>query len=132
MFENVPFAILQFLILFNIIAVKELSEGGSKTMLIASIAFTLLQVIGTLVNSFIYSSGMNENYIVYLMTQMSASTNWIPYFDRIAANQLNTCIDFSEILISVPFITHAYGIYIQIDYQFSDQTLFYLLDELFV
>jgi len=64
------------------------------------------------------------------MTKMTANNRWIPYMHKIAARQCNVNIHFGELAVRLPFVSHAFGYHAMIQYEFSDSTLSYLLNEL--
>lgn len=66
----------------------------------------------------------------YLMTKMTGNNNWIPFIHLIARRTCDININFGELIIKMPFISHALGVQKQILFEFSDNSLTYLLNEL--
>lgn len=64
------------------------------------------------------------------MTKMTANNNWIPFIHKIAKRDCKININYGDLSIVVPFISHALGHQIVTQYEFSDNTLMYLLNEL--
>lgn len=130
MFENFPMNVLHLLILFKVINIKELNSDGNQKTLIVGIASTFANIVNTLVHTYMFSSALEESFITYMMTQLTASNNWVPFIQKFMVNKINNCIDYSEILVALPFFSNSLGFYLKLDYQFSDQTLNVLVNEM--
>ena len=55
-----------------------------------------------------------------MMTQLTANNTWVPFTLKFISDQVDNCMDYSEILVALPFFTDSLGLYIKLDYQFSD------------
>ena len=64
------------------------------------------------------------------MTKMTANNNWIPYIHKITRHDSALNINFGNLLVPIPFVTHSFGYYGRVEFEFSESTLNYLLNEL--
>jgi hypothetical protein len=64
------------------------------------------------------------------MTKMTANNNWIPFIHLIAKRDCTININYGDLSIVIPFVSHALGFQMMTLYEFSDNTLSYLLNEL--
>lgn len=64
------------------------------------------------------------------MTKMTANTNWIPFVHLITRRTCDININFGDLSIKIPFFSHAFGFQKRILFEFSDNSLIYLLNEL--
>lgn len=130
LFENLPFTALVFAIKIGWLNCTELSEGKSAITVNISLFSTLLQVVLTVFMTFMESRWLQESTLSYLMTKMTANNNWIPFIHLIAKRDCKININYGDLSIVVPFLSHAVGHQIVTKFEFSDNTLSYLLNEL--
>jgi len=64
------------------------------------------------------------------MTKMTANNNWIPFIHLVAKRDVQININYGDLSIVIPFVSHALGFQMVTQYEFSDNTLSYLLNEL--
>lgn len=130
LFENLPFTLLVFAIKVGFLNCPELSTGKSSMTINISLASTLLQVTMTVVVTKMESSWLKEQTLSYLITKMTANNNWIPFIHMIAKRDCKININFGDLSIKIPVISHVLGFQALTLYEFSDSTLNYLLNEL--
>jgi len=94
-----------------------------------SLASTLFQVAITVFMTNLESSWLQETTLSYLMTKMTANNNWIPFIHLIAKRDCQLNINYGDLSISVPLLTHVLGVQLVAPYEFTDKTLNYLLNE---
>lgn len=104
--------------------------GKSSLMINISLASTLFQVSLTVLVTKMESSWLKEHTLSYLITKMTANNNWIPFIHMIAKRDCKININFGDLSIKIPFISHVFGFQALTLYEFSDSTLNYLLNEL--
>lgn len=66
------------------------------------------------------------------MTKLTANNEWIPFITKIARREYTQNIDYGNLAIRLPLISHITGHNLLLQYEFSDSTLTYLLNELLV
>lgn len=66
------------------------------------------------------------------MTKMTANNDWIPFISLITKRNCDRNINYGDIVIKIPFVTHVLGHSLPMKYEFSDSTLTYLLNELLI
>ena len=66
------------------------------------------------------------------MTKMTANNNWIPFIHLITKRDCKINIDYGDLSVVLPFISHVFGFRMLTLYEFSDNTLTYLLNELII
>jgi hypothetical protein len=76
------------------------------------------------------SSWLKEKTLSYLITKMTANNNWIPFIHMIAKRDCKININYGDLSIVIPVISHVLGFQALTLYEFSDSTLNYLLNEL--
>ena len=91
---------------------------------------TLIQITITLTMTYIESRWLKESTLSYLITKMTANTNWIPFVHLFARRQSNININYGDLQIRLPFLSHVFGFQKQVLFEFNDSTLGYLLNEL--
>ena len=64
------------------------------------------------------------------MTKMTANNNWIPFVHMIAKRDCKVNINFGDLTIKLPLVSHMVGFQQGTPFEFSDNTLNYLLNEL--
>lgn len=99
-------------------------------MINISLASTMLQIALTVMRTYIESRWLKESTLSYLMTKMTANNNWIPFVHLIVKRDCMNNINFGDMAIVIPFISHVFGFQMITQYEFSDNTLSYLLNEL--
>lgn len=109
LFENLPFTVLVFAIKINLLNCPELSSGKSSTTVNISLFSTLIQVASTVFVTYMESRWLQESTLSYLMTKMTANNNWIPFIHLIAKRNCTININYGDLSIVVPFISHALG-----------------------
>lgn len=95
-----------------------------------SLASTLLQVMMTVGQTRLESSWLKESTLSYLMTKMTSNNNWIPFIHQITKRECHLNINYGNLTIKTPFVSHVFGFQQLVLYEFSDSTLNYLLNEL--
>lgn len=126
LFENVPFTLLIFIVKIGYMDVEALRSPTADISLYSS----LLQVGVTILTTFIESRWLKESTLTYLMTKTTANNNWIPFIHKITKRECEFNINYGDLAIDIPFVTHAMGFQMVTRYEFSDNTLNYLLNEL--
>lgn len=129
LFENLPFTLLIFVIKLGLLNCPE-QAGGSAQAINISLGTTLLAVLSTLTVTYIESRWLQESTLSYMMTKMTANNNWIPFIHLIAKRDCTININYGDLSIVIPFVSHALGFQMFTQYEFSDNTLSYLLNEL--
>lgn len=64
------------------------------------------------------------------MTKMTANNKWIPYIHMITKHDCDLNINYGDIAVQIPFVTHVFGYYQKTPFEFSETTITYLLEEL--
>ena len=108
LFENLPFTLLIFIIKFGFLHCPEQANGSAQAINI-SLATTLLAIISTLTVTYIESRWLQESTLSYLMTKMTANNNWIPFIHLIAKRDCTININYGDLFIVIPFVSHALG-----------------------
>lgn len=130
LFENLPFTLLLFSMKLKFLRCHELTEGKSTATINISLVSTGLQVFLTVMMTWIESKWLKESALSYLMTKLTANNKWIPYVHKITKRDCDFNINFGELAIQIPFVSHAFGFYSKTHFEFSDVTLQYMLNEL--
>lgn len=130
LFENLPYTLLVIAIKFEVLDCKELSDGSSSLTINIALTSTLFQVFLTVMMTYIESRWLKETTLSYLMTKMTANNNWIPFVHLFAQRQCKININYGDLSIKLPFLSHVFGVQKLTQYEFSDSTLSYLLNEL--
>ena len=61
---------------------------------------------------------------------MTANNRWIPYMHLIMKRVIDLNINYGMLILELPFISQAFGYYMAIKYEFNDNTLNELLNEI--
>ena len=109
LFENLPFTILIFAIKIRVLDCPELVTGKSSTTVNISLATTLLQVVSVVIQTYIESKWLKESTLSYLMTKTTANNHWIPFIHKMTKRDIDFNINYGDLSIPIPFITHALG-----------------------
>lgn len=129
-FENFPYTVLLVSIQFNVLDCSELKTGNARMAVMIALILTFVQVIVTVLTTSIESRWLQESTLSYLMTKMTANNNWIPYIHLITRRKCDININFGDLAIKIPFISHVFGFHKKVLFEFSDNSLIYLLNEL--
>lgn len=108
LFENLPFTLLIFVIKLGLLNCPE-QAGGSAQAINISLGTTLLAVLSTLTVTYIESRWLQESTLSYMMTKMTANNNWIPFIHLIAKRDCTININYGDLFIVIPFVSHALG-----------------------
>ena len=100
---------LLFAIKINILKCEELSKGKSSFTVNVSLSSTLFQVLLTVGLTYIESCWLKESTLSYLMTKMTANNNWIPFVHLITRRDCEVNINYGDLSIMIPFISHVFG-----------------------
>ena len=84
----------------------------------------------TVILTYVESRWLQESTLSYLMTKMTANNNWIPFVHKITKRDCQLNINYGDLSVVIPFISHVFGHQTITHYEFSDKTLMYLLNEL--
>jgi hypothetical protein len=129
-FENLPFTILQILIFNGLIDCPELIQGKSLSILTFSLFTAFLSLCNSFFDTAVNAKSLREAPLIFLMTKLTANNSWIPFIHYIASRECDFNINFSNLRINIPFLSNTLGIYKKNIFQFSDNTLKILLNEL--
>lgn len=122
--------IVNLLIYFEFIICPELLRGNGLKMLVISLLTGLLSAMTTIIMSKMNAIALDEPFLMYFMTKLTANNMWVPFIHLIENRTLDNCIDFSDISVKIPFFTLTCGIYLKVPFQFSNMTLMRLFSEL--
>ena len=84
----------------------------------------------TVIKTYIESCWLKESTLSYLMTKMTANNNWIPFVHLITKRDCKVNINYGDLSIVIPFMSHVFGFQMVTLFEFSDNTMMYLLNEL--
>ena len=76
------------------------------------------------------ATSLKESATGYLMSKLTANNKWIPFIHFIIKRDCKMNIHFGQVDLKFPILTKALGVYTQVNFEFTDWTLNYLLDEL--
>ena len=68
--------------------------------------------------------------MLYCMETMNARINWIPHIRQIRSSQEAFAIDFGALTTQVPMASTTLGIYQELQFQFTNQNLLLLINEM--
>ena len=122
--------VLMLLIKFEIVRCPELLQGEGLQALTISFFSGLLSAVSTLTMSKMNADALDEPFLMYFMTKLTANNMWVPFIHKIETRTLENCVDFTDISVKLPFITTACGVYLKVPFQFSNLTLMRLFNEL--
>ena len=66
---------------------------------------------------------------MFLMTKMTANNDWVPFLHLIRRGDYKYNINYGDISMFIPYVSHTFGVYQEIKYEFNDMTLEKLLKE---
>ena len=99
-------------------------------VLVVSLGSTVLKISMTLVESGLVARALQESFLLFFMTKLTANKNWMPFGHLIDNKTLASNIDYSNLLVPMPCLSHSMGYYMKVDYQFSNASLLQLLNKL--
>lgn len=99
-------------------------------MIDVSLFITALQIVKVLVESHMIASGLKEGMLLYFLSTMSARNSWYPFSHIFAQKKHQLNVNFGLNFIEIPLITHIFGYYQTVKFEFNDKTLNQLSDEL--
>jgi len=76
------------------------------------------------------ATSLKESATGYLMSKLTANNKWIPFIHLVIKRDCKMNIHFGQVDLRFPILTKALGVYTQVNFEFTDWTLNYLLDEL--
>ena len=85
-----------------------------------STLFNILKIVFGIYNN---SRSLNESYLLYLMTRMTANNKWFPFIHEFQTQVMDRNISFSDVKIHNGFLTDVLGYVSWIEFQFTDTTL---------
>ena len=85
-----------------------------------STVFNIMKISFEIYNN---SRSLNESYLLYLMTRMTANNKWFPFIHEFQTQVMDRNISFSDVKVHYGFLTDALGYVSWIEFQFTDTTL---------
>lgn len=67
-----------------------------------------------------------------MMNKMAVNSRWYPLKHQVVSRQINKHINFGEIWIEYPIVSHYFGFYRKAEFYFDDLTLEDLLNEFII
>ena len=109
MFENIPQAVLMLLIKVELVRCDILKSDEYKNTFNISLASTLVSLLVTIADTYMDARYLEESLSLYFMNKMSANTAWYPYKQFIQSHSLDFSINFGDVQIEYPLLTHTVG-----------------------
>lgn len=129
-FENIPQIILIMLIKSKWLNFSCLIKDQDEWAINLSLTFTIISIVLTVLTTYIESRSLKEQTLGYMMTKMTSNNRWIPYMHKIMRRDNDININYGWLSLELPFISHTFGYYQTIPFEFNDMTLSELLNEL--
>ena len=64
------------------------------------------------------------------MNKMTANNRWYPFKQLFMRREFKDNLNFGDLHMELPFLSHAFGFYKKIEFSFNDSSLQELLNEL--
>ena len=128
-FSSLPTSITNILIINGFLDCRRLVED-SPSAIYFSLALSFVNICSTLTQIYYESRGFEEAYLSYSMNCMNAKNGWIPFIDKIQSGFLNQSINYFLMSCQQPQLTTKLCYFKQYTYQFNDQTIQSLAQDL--
>lgn len=126
-FEDLLMLILQLLIYTSVLDVPHLHDfAQSGRIVFYSFVMTLVSIFSTAFTLWIESKELHEGFIEYIMFSLNAKQDWVSYGQGLLKGEITKDINFGLIELKIPMLTDATGLYLSMDYMFSEDTLLQL------
>lgn len=123
-YEDMLWILLLLLVRFEVLDVGELTDGQSKGALLYSLILSIFSFVSSVSRVALVANGLEEDWIVFIMSRVTANSTWLPYQLTIERQELEKCVDFSQINAPLPLnLSHATGYFQSVEFVFTDHTI---------
>lgn len=130
LFENLPFTILLLMVKFNLLKCDVLNKDKYQKAVMTSFASSILSLLMNLVESKFTAMYFNETLMQFLMNKMTANSRWYPLKHLFQSRNFASNMNFGDLAVEIPVISHTFGYYKESKFSFDDDSLEDLLNEL--
>ena len=107
-------------------------KSNNTTMVYISLATAMISLVSNFVQSKIHSIYLKEDIILFFMNKMTANNRWYPFNQLIKDRRYESNINFGDLNVNYPCLTHAFGYQRRLEFIFNDTMLDSLLSELII